>query len=380
MTRFLRFSFVPFGTSPTQNPLYPFARLLHFGFGGNSGFGSRNRFFSSQPKVVGSVGIFWDLDNKPPNSFPPFDAAIRLKKVAASFGIVQYMVAYANHHAFRYVPPVVREQRRERKALNQLENRRVIKPVEPYLCRVCGRKFYTNDKLINHFKEIHEREQMKRLSRLDSARGKKRIQLAATLSMKMEKYKNVAREILTPKIGYGLADELKRAGFQVHEVSNKPQAADDALRNRMVELMDLRQLECLVLVSDDYDFVDVLKEARLRCLKTVVVGDQNDGALKRCANSSFSWKEIIQGKAKKEAVTVLGRWNDHDILKRLEWTYKPEMEENKFNILESVFESEDAENKDNSFEACSDLLDEVDVQPWWKLDSDVDDIPAQPNK
>ena len=41
--------------------------------------------------------------------------------------------------------------------------------------------------------------------------------------MKMEKYKHAARDVLTPKVGYGLADDLKRAGFWVGTVSNKPQ-------------------------------------------------------------------------------------------------------------------------------------------------------------
>ncbi|KAK6947645.1 NYN domain, MARF1-type [Dillenia turbinata] len=143
----------------------------------------------------------------------------------------------------------------------------------------------------------------------------------------MEKYKNAARDILTPKVGYGLADEIKRAGFWVQEVSNKPEAADVALRTHIVDLMDKRRIECVVLVSDDSGFVGVLREARLRCLKTVVVGDTNDGALKRCADASFSWREIVLGKAKKEAVSVMGKWNDRDVLKRLEWTYKPEVDE-----------------------------------------------------
>ena len=60
------------------------------------------------------------------------------------------------------------------------------------------------------------------MNQIESARGKMRVKLVAKYSMKMEKYKNAARDILTPKVGYGLADELKRAGFWVHTVSNKP--------------------------------------------------------------------------------------------------------------------------------------------------------------
>ncbi|KAK8695010.1 hypothetical protein V6N13_072552 [Hibiscus sabdariffa] len=262
--------------------------------------------------------MFWDLDNKPPNSFPPFQAAVKLKAAASSFGVVRSMVAYANQHSFSHIPKVVREQRRERKLLNQLENKGVIKSIEPYICKVCGRRFYTNEKLVNHFKQIHEREHQKRLNQIESARGSRRVKL--------------------------VADELKRAGFWVGTVSNRPQAADVALRDHMVDVMDRRKAECLVLVSDDSDFVGILK--------TVVVGDADDGALKRVADAGFSWTEILMGKAKKEAVSVVGKWKDRDILKRLEWTYNPEVER-KLNGCEDLFDFDDENSCDSG--------------AWWEL-------------
>ncbi|KAK6119881.1 hypothetical protein DH2020_046373 [Rehmannia glutinosa] len=331
---------------------------------------------SSEQRVTeNNVAIFWDLDNKPPKSFPPFDAAIRLKKAAQKFGFVKYMIAYANRHAFSYVPPSVREQRRGRKALNELETMGVIKPVELYTCRVCGRRFYNNEKLINHFKQIHEREQMKRLNRIESARGKRRVRMVANYAMKMHKYKNAARDILTPKIGYGLADELKRAGFWVREVSDKPQAADVALRNHMVSMMDRRMFECLFLVSDDSDFVEILKEARLRCLKTVVVGDCNDGSLKRTADAAFSWQEIMMGKAKKEAVSVVGKWKDRNVLKRLEWTYDPETEKK---LYYNEIESEDSDIDSLSSGEYGSLLETDNDGAWWELESRSDDLKRPP--
>ncbi|KAJ0716185.1 hypothetical protein HanPI659440_Chr13g0509891 [Helianthus annuus] len=54
-------------------------------------------------------------------------------------------------------------------------------------------------------------------------------------------------------------------------------------------MMDRQQMECLILVSDDSEFVEVIKESRLRCLKTMVVGDSNDGTLKRVSGAAFSW-------------------------------------------------------------------------------------------
>ncbi|XP_015571651.2 uncharacterized protein LOC8272138 [Ricinus communis] len=330
-------------------------------------------------KPHNSVAIFWDLDNKPPNSFPPYEAAFKLKKAASSFGFVKYMVAYANRHAFSYVPHVVKEQRKERKLLNHLEKKGVIKPVEPYLCRVCGRRFYNNEKLINHFKQIHEREQQKRLNQIESARGKRRVNLVAKYAMKMQKYKNAARDVLTPKVGYGLADELKRAGFWVTTVSDKPQAADVALREHIVDMMDKRRAECLVLVSDDSDFVGVLKEAKLRCVKTVVVGDINDGALKRVADAEFSWQEILMGKAKKEAVSVVGKWKDRDILKKLEWTYNPE-EQKKFVVNAfNDYNSDNDEIDNGDFDGFSDenganCMQKEAVGAWWELNSETEPI------
>ncbi|KAL2902135.1 hypothetical protein RDABS01_027217 [Bienertia sinuspersici] len=283
------------------------------------------------------------------------------------------MVAYANQHAFSYVPPAARELRNERKVLNHLENKGVIKRIEPYLCRVCGRKFNTNEKLVDHFK-IHQREHQKRLDQIESAKGKKRVNLVGKYATKMEKYKNAARDILTPKVGYGLGDDLKRAGFWVKTVSDEPQAADVALRSHMVDMMDHKRIQCLVLVSDDSDFLGVLKEARERCLKTVVVGDIDDGVLKRHADACFSWREILIGKAKKQAVSVVGQWKDRDILKRLEWSYNPEAERDASKWSDcSDFEDvqfEDKESEDSVNES-DDSLHCKDDRPWWELDTDV---------
>ena len=136
--------------------------------------------------------------------------------------------------------------------------------------------------------------------------------------------------------------------------------------------MDRRRVECMVLVSDDSDFVDVLKEAKLRCLKKVVVGDVNDGALKRVADAGFSWSEILMGKAKKEAESVVGKWKDRDILKRLEWTYNPELEK-KVNDLEDevVEETQNVDFEGNVSGLVDDNIKE-DGKSWWELDSDGD--------
>lgn len=338
-----------------------FGTIRHYHFNTDQTHKIPDPFPSTQGINRNIVAVFWDLDNKPPKTVSPFDAAIRLKKAAESFGTVRYKIAYANQRSFEYIPPEIKQHRRDRKSLNQLENKGVIKPVDPYICRVCGRKFYNDDKLLNHFKQIHEREHVKRVSQIESAKGSQRVKLVGKYSIKMEKYRNAARDILTPKVGYGLGDEIKRAGYWVRTVSNKPQAADVALRDHMVDMMDRRQMECLILVSDDSDFVEVLKEARLRCLKTVVVGDCKGGDLKRVCDAGFSWEEVIMGKAKKEAVSVVGKWKDGDILRRLEWTYNYERDRKFYDSDASdlVCGEDDGDKVDGS-------------RAWWKLESDSD--------
>lgn len=374
MVGFLQ-AIIPFQYKCLSSQIHAFslARFFHYRLDG--GFCQETEgLCSTQKTIENSVAILWDLDNKPPNSFPPYDAAVRLKIAASAFGVVHYMVAYANHRSFSYVPPAIRDQRNETKALNQLEAKGVIKPSEPCCCRICGRKFYTNEKLINHFKQLHEREQINRMNRLESARGKQQVQLMGKFSMKMEKYKKAASGILTPKVGYGLADELKRAGFRVCTVSDRPQAAVSALRNHMVEMMDRRIVGCFVLVSDDSDFVNVLREAKLRCLRTVVMSDKKDGALRRCADAGFSWTEVASGKANKEAKSVVGRWKDRDILKRLEWSYRPEAEKSEIDACngEEAIEDFTCEDEDS-------LLFKDDTGSWWELESDMEGTQIQSN-
>ncbi|GAY68646.1 hypothetical protein CUMW_265750 [Citrus unshiu] len=99
-----------------------------------------------------------------------------LEPKTVQHNVVKYMVANANSHAFGYVPQVVREQRKKENCLP-----------------------------IRNQGQIHEGEQKKRSNQIESAGGK------------MEKYKMAASAILTPKVGYGFADELKTAWFWVRK-------------------------------------------------------------------------------------------------------------------------------------------------------------------
>lgn len=176
-----------------------------------------------------TVAVFWDLDNKPPKAVRPYDAARRLRDLASEFGLVVDMVAYANRHAFIYVPQWIREERQERKRLDVLERKGLVVAEEPYRCKFCGRMCKTNIALKKHFKQLHERERNKRLTHLNHLKGRKRKKLKEKLADKEHRYNQVAQQILVPKVGYGLATELKKAGVYVRTVEDRPQAADEAL-------------------------------------------------------------------------------------------------------------------------------------------------------
>ncbi|XP_004498877.1 uncharacterized protein [Cicer arietinum] len=241
-----------------------------------------------QNKVV----VLWDLDNKPPRG-PPYEAALSLKTLAERFGQLTDFSAYANRHAFIHLPQWVLNQRRERKNLDILERKGIINPSELYVCTVCGRKCKTNLDLKKHFKQLHQRERQKKLNRLNSLKGKKRQKYKERFVSGDHKYNDAVRRIVTPKVGYGLASELRRAGVFVKTVEDKPQAADWALKKQIMHSMT-RGIDWLFLVSDDSDFSDMLRRAREANLGTVVVGDV-DRVLGRDADLWVPWTAVENG-------------------------------------------------------------------------------------
>ncbi|PIA52873.1 hypothetical protein AQUCO_01000624v1 [Aquilegia coerulea] len=260
--------------------------------------------YSAKPK---KVVVLWDLDNKPPKG-PPYQAAMSLKKVAQNFGNVIDISAYANRHAFIHLPQWVREERSQRKQIDILEKKGMVIPSQPYVCNVCGRKCKTNLDLKKHFKQLHEREREKKLSRMRSLKGKKRQKYKERFISGNVKYEEAARSLLKPKVGYGLASELRRAGVFVKMVEDKPQSADWALKRQMQHSMS-RGVDWMVLVTDDSDFSDMLRRARESNLQTVVVGDSSR-ALGRHADLWVPWVEVENGEIGEEELFSSRTRND----------------------------------------------------------------------
>ncbi|KDP41700.1 hypothetical protein JCGZ_16107 [Jatropha curcas] len=261
-------------------------------------------YTSKRPKVV----VLWDLDNKPPRG-PPYPAAMALKQLAQRFGEIIEMSAYANRHAFIHLPHWVVEERRRKKQFDILERKGLIASSETHICGVCGRKCKTSMDLKKHFKQLHERERQKKLNRMKSLKGKKRQRFKERFISGNHKYNDEARRLLTPKVGYGLAEELRRAGVYVKTVEDKPQAADWAVKRQIQHSMS-RGVDWLFLISDDSDFSDILRRAREANLRTVVVGDRGR-ALGRHADLWVPWIGVENGEVTENDLVPKSRSSEY---------------------------------------------------------------------
>lgn len=75
-----------------------------------------------------------------------------------------------------------------------------------------------------------------------------------------------------------------------------------------------RGLETLILVSDDSDFINILRLANFKNLQTIVVGDTM--TLSRHAQISFSWEEVASGRAQWAAAEAHAEWSNKEMLLR----------------------------------------------------------------
>eukprot|EP00252_Welwitschia_mirabilis_P024358 TRINITY_DN7199_c0_g1_i1.p1 TRINITY_DN7199_c0_g1~~TRINITY_DN7199_c0_g1_i1.p1 ORF type:complete len:407 (-),score=44.20 TRINITY_DN7199_c0_g1_i1:684-1904(-) len=258
---------------------------------------------NGKPAKGKKVSVYWDLDNKPPK-VRPYDAAMAVRQMAQKFGDVVDLAAYANRHAFTHVPEWIIESRRERRRLDFLENKGLVVPSHPYVCSVCGRKCKTNLDLKKHFKQLHARERAKRMARLNSLKGKRKAKFKEQIRQKEEKYIDAAQNLIYPKTGYGLANQLRRAGVFVKTVKDKPQAADAVLKTQIQHSI-ARGVNILCLISDDSDFSETLKKAR-SSMRTVVLGDSR--ALQRYADCWLSWDRVTAGFAWDEINAIARKW------------------------------------------------------------------------
>ena len=137
------------------------------------------------------------------------------------------------------------------------------------------------------------------------------------MTAKIQKFWHATEKMSVPTVGTTkIGDEIRRAGICLN---------NGEIRAHVAAAVEGKALGCLVVVSEDKDLEGELRKARMRGLKTIVVGEE--GGLRRIADLGFSWREVVSGKAGKQVVHEIGRWKDRDLLRRLEWTHQPGKEE-----------------------------------------------------
>lgn len=141
-----------------------------------------------------------------------------------------------------------------------------------------------------------------------------------------------------------------------------------------------RGLETLILISDDSDFVDILRFASRRNLQTIVIGDLM--VLSKHADISFSWDEVASGRAQLAAAEAHKEWtNKAALIRELEDDsyMSSEQEDSEFTTVrsrlristfseEEFFDSDDdVDDDDEAFDDYSDDEEESafeDFSPW----------------
>lgn len=247
----------------------------------------------------GKVIVLWDLDNKRPiEALNPYEAAQNIRAFASRIGKVVGIAAFANKDGLSFVPPEVRDSRKDLEEYYTLEQemfkRHKIKPETPYVCGVCGNKKKTQKELVKHFETLHIRERQKKMNRVNQFKGAKRKKLLDKMLplKKTIKYIEAAVGVIEPADRYKLHSELKRAGVIVNQVASVRQAADKALMGYADSMANKKRsaYDWLILISDDMDFRSMIENASLkRGVGTIVVGNRTKGRKKKLARAACAW-------------------------------------------------------------------------------------------
>nr|CAD1825298.1 unnamed protein product [Ananas comosus var. bracteatus] len=301
---------------------------------------------SSSSSAMGvGVGVFWDLSSKPPTTTLPLrDVAVRLHLAASSFGPLRLSLAFASLAPSS--PPLPHPH----------PHPQLLPP--PHAASAAATSSSAPSSSATSPRSTRPSTPSA------SAASPPPAAPAASASPPRSPQARQVREgrARPPRRPRGPADELRRAGVTVRAVEGAPRRA---IRDRAVGAMDEGILACVVLVSDDSGLAEVLGEARRRRLRTVVVGDEAEGPLRRSADVGFRWAEVVSGKARAAAPAMVGRWRDREMLKRLEWSFNEDEDEDEDEIESEGFEWDSEEEEEEEEEEGGR---ENGRAPWWELD------------
>ncbi|EFJ52912.1 hypothetical protein VOLCADRAFT_102871 [Volvox carteri f. nagariensis] len=202
-----------------------------------------------------SVYVYWDLDNKYPETLDHRGLVDRLRRMLKPFGKVAAIWAYANYQTLNFVPDIWEEA-----MIEGMEHPLLESVPSEIRCPVCNGKFRDEEKLRNHFKQLHQREHNKRLAHkpaakkyLKSEKSARRVVACKQVARVYERYdgwgtrayggrrvgwyESAAVDVLRKKRGYDLQGILKSVGVQVRPVPMGKQKADVVLQKDATDML-----------------------------------------------------------------------------------------------------------------------------------------------
>lgn len=256
---------------------------------------------SKTPYRKTHVAILWDLDHKHPHASIG-DTLKSLRRLAAPHGKKVDVFAAACQST---LDRDVRQRAEARRLSNASDSSSVVQEDEPLRCPICGNKAKTLKALNKHYKMLHDRERDKKLNKLAYFKAKKPSRARKMLLREGEDLwmRNEAHRVMTRPnpTGHGLMQELKSVGVPASIVPEGPDAAGEALTERLRKLQRRSVVGTLVVVSDNSFFRTMIEVAGRNGIRTVAVGQQPQGAALG-AHTRVSWDELVPAAAKDERV------------------------------------------------------------------------------
>ncbi|GLI66507.1 hypothetical protein VaNZ11_010340 [Volvox africanus] len=275
---------------------------------------------------TGPVYVFWDLDNKYPETLDHRGLMDSMRTLLDHYGSVVEIRAYANHRTLKLVPKIWAAAVRAGMQ-HPLDPSGAASSGDDGLlrCPLCQRGVRgPESKLRTHFRQLHQRQHEKQLAQLSEADRRKYVQ-----SRRFERYQMAAQSVLGKKRGYDLEGVLRTLGVKVKSVPMGRQKADVRLQKDAVSLLgegsggegnrkavsapsastSTSTPPCgpppppsssppvLVLVSDDHGFESLLKLFSSAGWRTVTVSNTEF----KNAKERIPWLAVLNAREETEA-------------------------------------------------------------------------------
>lgn len=143
--------------------------------------------------------------------------------------------------------------------------------------------------LLKHYKTLHERERVKLNNHLASKRGKKKAHFRAVNATRLKKFAAAYRNLLHPRLGYNIIEELCGLGVAAKSVPDGKDVADHELVKQLrAAQAKLGALDVLVIVTDDRVLVERVRR-KAKGARVLVISETKH------QKDWYLWPSLVEG-------------------------------------------------------------------------------------